>query len=139
MSCKWIEGNQHITFPDEWKVIKLDGHRYYKRISGLGIKAVDFIAIDPDWGLFFIELKDYPALADVPTHSSQHRMLQSKLQGSIKLIKTVNKALGRQWYYRLIFLRLRIYKLCPYEWQIWKEAEECIAHDRYIIIGDFSI
>lgn len=135
---QWVEGHQLISFPNEWMIIKLDGHKYYKRISGLGVKAVDFIALDPDWGLYLIELKDYPTTATIPNYEAHGEMLNSKLKGSIRVIRTVNAALRRQWYYRLIFLRLGIHRWCPNEWRIWKLAEECIENERFVIIGDFS-
>jgi len=138
MYSEWIEGQQRISFPQTWQIIKLDEHKYYKRISGLGVKAVDFLAIDPDWGLYLIELKDYPAPAHIPTPEAQDKMLAEKLNGSIKLIKTANAALRRQWYYRYIFIKLKIYRWCPIEWQIWQKAEQYLKEGRYAIIGDFA-
>jgi len=138
MPQQWIEGRQQVSFPYNWWVIKLDGHRYYKHISGMGIKCVDYLAIDPEWGLYLLELKDYPSKATIPSTDQHEHMLQLKLKGSLKLIKTVNAALRRQWYYRLIFLRLGIYRWCPQEWQTWKLAQDFVIEKKYLIIGDFA-
>lgn len=139
MRQTWIEGQQYVQFPSSWQCIKLDEHRYYKRISGRGIKCVDYLAIDPNWGLYLIELKDYPQKAKVPFKEEHQTTLLAKKAGSIKLIKTVNAALRRQWYYRLIFLRLKIYRICPDEWQVWYMAEKCIDERRLVVVGDFAI
>ena len=56
---EWKEGRQEIRFPKTWQVIKVDDHPFYRQVSGQGLKSVDFLALDPDWGLYFIELKDY--------------------------------------------------------------------------------
>lgn len=133
----WTEGQQQVTFPSGWQCIKLDDHRYYKRISGKGIKCVDFLAIDPNWGLYLIELKNYPKLAKIPSVKSSHSTLLNKKAGSIKLIRTVNAAFKRQWYYRVVFLKLKIYRLCPAEWHIWHLAEQYIDQNRLVVLGDF--
>lgn len=135
----WIEGQQSVGFPSSWYGIKLDEHRYYKRISGHGIKCVDYLIIDPDWGLYLIELKDYPKGVKVPLPKQHHTTLLAKREGSIKLIKAVNKAFRRQWYFRMVFLKLKLYSLCPSEWLIWHHAEECLIENRITVIGDFCI
>lgn len=137
MNFTWTEGQQQVIFPSGWQCIKLDNHRYYKRISGKGIKCVDFLAVDPNWGLYLIELKDYPKEAQIPSIDSNHNTLLAKKAGSIKLIQTVNAALKRQWYYRVIYLKLKIYRLCPAEWHTWHLAEQCIEDNRFLVLGDF--
>ena len=48
-----------FTFPDNWWVIKLDEHRFYRYVSGRGYKGVDFIIIDDSGKLLLIEVKNY--------------------------------------------------------------------------------
>ncbi len=138
MNNTWIEGRQKISFPSTWHCIKLDQHRYYKRISGRGIQCVDFLAVDPTWGLFLVEIKDYTQNANIPSIETHHNTLLTKKAGSIKLIHTVNAALRRQWYYRIIFLRLKWYRYCPAEWKTWHLAEEFIHENKVVVFGDFS-
>lgn len=137
MSFFWIEGQQEVCFPNDWQCIKLDEHRYYKRISGQGIKCVDFLALHPSWGLYLIELKNYPKNTSLPTEEKHQSTLLIKKEGSIKLIKTVNAALRRQWFYRIFFLKLKILRFCPDEWLTWYQAEQFIKVNKVLVLGDF--
>ena len=55
---KYIEREVELMFDNEWKVVKFDEHRYYRRLSGYGLKAVDFLAIHVEMGVAFIEMKN---------------------------------------------------------------------------------
>lgn len=130
------EGNQSIAFPSSWGVIKLDGHKYYRRISGLGIKAVDYIAVDAEWGLYLIELKDYSRHNTHLDPIALNLQLAQKKEGSIKVIKVINEALKRQLYYRIIFIRCKWYRLCPDEWLILYHAQKMIAQNKVYMLAD---
>lgn len=95
--------------------------------------------LDPTWGLYLVELKDY-ALRDTPVDSAAlSTILEAKRNDSIQIIRVINKALRRQWYYRWIFLRLRWYHLCPSEWRTWHNAYICIEEGRVLFIGDVRV
>lgn len=129
------EARQFVRFPDNWRVIRLDQHRYYQRISGKGLKAVDFIAVDDDMGLILIELKDYHT-DQVPQEDVLEHTANRKLQDSIKVIRIVYQALYRQWYFRWIFLKWKWYRLCPEEWLVWRDAMSCIEEGNYLLLMD---
>ena len=52
------ESGLTFNFPEDWKVIKWDEHRFYGYVSGRGFKGVDFMALRND-GLHLIEVKNY--------------------------------------------------------------------------------
>ena len=141
MYNSFIENKQIIQFGEDWGIIKLDEHRYYKRISGMGVKCVDFMALHADWGLFLIEIKDYTIYDDseLPSKEMLQNILASKKSGSIRLIKIVNQALQRKWYYRWIFQRLKWYKYCPREWIVWDNALTCVLENRITMIAEMKI
>ncbi len=47
-----------FNFPEDWKVIKWDEHRFYGYVSGRGFKGVDFMVLLDD-GLHLMEVKNY--------------------------------------------------------------------------------
>jgi len=47
-----------FNFPENWKVIKWDEHRFYGYVSGRGFKGVDFMALRND-ELHLMEVKNY--------------------------------------------------------------------------------
>ena len=59
---KIIEGDLTFCFPDDWQVTKFDGWSFYRnqfqQVCG-GAKAIDILALAPDYCLWLIEVKDY--------------------------------------------------------------------------------
>ena len=53
------ESDLVFHFNQDWVVRKYDEHRFYKTISGLGMKGVDFIGIFKAEQVVFIEIKNY--------------------------------------------------------------------------------
>lgn len=135
--ASYTEGNQLISFPESWQILRLDQHRYYIRISGKGLKAVDFIAIDEQFGLVLIEIKDYSTAA-LPKEPDLKQIAEQKRTDSIKVIQIIYQALYRQWFFRWIFLRFGWHRLCPEEWKIWAKAKECIDSGKHLFLMDIS-
>ena len=46
----FIESDLQFYFPDHWAVREYDNHRFYKNLSGLGLKGLDFLVLDPENG-----------------------------------------------------------------------------------------
>lgn len=59
---KIIEGDLTFCFPDDWQVTKFDRWSFYRnqfqQVCG-GAKAIDILALAPDYCLWLIEVKDY--------------------------------------------------------------------------------
>lgn len=125
---KYIEGFQEIVFPDEWDTIKLDDHPYYRKISGRGLKSVDFMAIHEDWGLMLIEIKDY-SHRGIPPDDIQD-ILDEKYHDSIRLIRAVHRYISKNWYYKLCYQWMNIRLLHLKEWDIWLKAYDHVKMER---------
>lgn len=127
------EREVEATFDEEWSVIKLDEHRYYKRLSGLGISGVDFLAVHPVFGMALIEMKNYTqGVSSIPEDIDQ-RMIEKKTD-TMRLIRIINKYYERQIYFRMLRFIGWEY-LYPKEWMIWLRAKDHLDNDNIFFIG----
>lgn len=126
----YIESGNEYFFDSSWTVIRFDTHRYYKRLSGLGLKGVDFIAYHPDFGIALIECKSYQTA--IPPSLDQ--ALRSKRDNTITVISTIHAYYQRQWSYRLL-TRLRLHRRLSQEVRLWTEIHRCISEGRYFFLA----
>ena len=131
----FTESDQSVVFPANWWVIALDKHRYYQRVSGQGLKAVDFLAIDDDFGLVMIELKNYRG---EPVPADLSATLEQKCLDTERLIRIVNKYLDRKLYYRIFYKWLHWHYVCDREWVFWERAADCIRQHRVLRLCDIQ-
>ncbi|MEM9546595.1 MAG: hypothetical protein AAGA77_11520 [Bacteroidota bacterium] len=130
---KYIERGVEVSFDNEWKVIKLDEHRYYKRVSGMGISGVDFMAVHPQFGLVLIELKNYEKGRESISSKLDTKMIAKK-EDTLRLIDVVYKYYRRQFYFRLLtFIGWKY--LYPKEWEIWLIAKRHMDSGNYFFLG----
>jgi len=129
----FIERDVEVIFDEEWKVIKLDEHRYYKRISGMGLSGLDFMAVHPIFGLALIEMKNYTNGEDsIPSRLDE--VMIAKKRDAIRLINIVNKYYQRQLYFRILsFIGWKY--LFPEEWEIWIQAKNHLKKGNYFFLG----
>ena len=133
---EWKEGRQEIRFPKTWQVIKVDDHPFYRQVSGQGLKSVDFLALDPDWGLYFIELKDYRHRLSPEEKVDLEGVFEEKLEDSKRLIRSIYAMLYKKWYYRLCLRYQWLYPLVPNRSKVWIEAYACIKSGRILYLVD---
>lgn len=115
---------------DDWEVIRYDTHRYYKTLSGVGLKGVDFLGIYKKEQVVFFEVKhfrspqfinstSYPILEDPDTFTNR---ITGKLNDTIKAIRVIVQYFERKPWYRLY---LRYNYLIPSffiknkDWYFW--------------------
>ncbi len=110
-SSQFTEGDLVFCFPSHWGVRKYDQQRFYRHMGGMGLKGVDFIAIDPHekGHLYLIEVKNYRTryreglvfeaplkekgeLADIVTTKYKHTM---------RAIRAIHLFYLRKWWYQL--------------------------------------
>ncbi|MDF1694414.1 MAG: hypothetical protein P1U56_01190 [Saprospiraceae bacterium] len=130
---KFIEREVEVNFDDEWKVIKLDEHRYYKRVSGYGVSGVDFLAIHPIFGVVLIEMKNYTKGKSSIPNKIDH-VMSNKQNDTIRLINIIYKYYQRQRYFRVLQW-LNLDYLYPEEWKIWIQAKKHIDNNNYFFLG----
>lgn len=133
MTKIFTESDQTVSFPSDWWVIKLDEHRYYRRLSGQGLKAVDFLALHDDFGLMLIELKNYHGR---PVPADLGLTMEEKSADTARLIHIVNRYLQRKLYYRIFFSWLKWYRICDREWIFWYKAQQQIEKGNTVKLLD---
>lgn len=140
-AVKYKESDLNISFDPSWRVKKFDASRYFKLLSGLGLKGVDFIALDKSGQLFLIEVKNYkkrlkspvdPDISDLIGKSPnlKNHFVQ-KVEDSCQLLEVIYKYLNRKWFYRLMFkYRHTIPKawIENSEWTFWFDANHLLAN-----------
>lgn len=129
----FIERDVEVVFDDEWLVIKLDEHKYYKRVSGYGLRGVDFMALHVDFGVVFVEMKNYTeGKSSIPFHLEG--TMRSKRDDSVRLVRIVCAYFERQWYFRMLKV-LGLSVLFPEDWKIWIQAKKHLDQGRYFFLG----
>jgi hypothetical protein len=153
----FVESDLRFSFPEHWAVRAFDDQAFYKSTSGLGMKGVDFVAIDPlgEGHLFLIEVKNYRTR----THAGGTFQVSlknadelidiavKKYYDSKRLIQALYIHFTRRWWYRLVRRQVyrskhlerdivfwhRVYDLLQYSthksFVLWVELEE--ANDNY--------
>jgi len=107
-----------------WRVMKYDAHRYYKILSGAGLKGVDFIGIHNKKQLVFFEVKHFrsPKVNSKENEALFIQQIYDKMEDTITAIQVIEKLLNRKRWYRY-FLKLESY--IPFyfvqnrDWYFW--------------------
>ena len=130
-----------FNFEDtDWIVKKYDDHRYYKPLSGAGLKGVDFIGIFQQKKVVFIEVKNFRAkhptkrepfsvLADTKQFITK---IADKFEDTFVATTTIKAYLQKKWWYRLY---LKFERHLPpslflnRDWYFWHIAHQ-LASDK---------
>ena len=115
-------------------MIKSDEHRFYRYLSGSGLKGVDFMGL-VDEQLILIEVKNYEDRFNKDGHSPATAILDQpqfyaekfvqKFTDSFRLIRIVQQHHQRQFWYRLLyplFKRFPIFRFKQSDWYFWSKA-----------------
>lgn len=128
------EGGLVFEFTDNYYVIKLDESRYYRHLSGRGLKCVDFLVVEPKEGLFLIECKDYTQYGGTAIPSNLEVVFEQKTKDSKQFVRVVYKYLRRKLYFRIIEF-LGLHQLMEDEWLAFKWAAKAIEQNQVFFIG----
>ncbi|MEM8906941.1 MAG: hypothetical protein AAGD05_03765 [Bacteroidota bacterium] len=106
----FVESQLVFHFPAAWLIIKADAHRFYRYLSGSGLKGVDFIGFPNPKTLVLIEVKNYvdrfPADGQLPItailNDPSHYAAQflQKFADSFRLIHIAHQHYQRRWWFR---------------------------------------
>lgn len=130
------ESDLEFTFGTDWIVKKYDDHAYFKMLAGHGLKGVDFIGIYRNETLFLIEVKNFQKRSYSPVDSDWTDIngdapllglkLYSKIEGSLRLIRIVNKYLSTRWWFCVVSYFRRIFgkKEIKKDWHFWTRVGE---------------
>lgn len=133
----FVESGIRFTFNRDWVVKKYDSHRYYKGLSGRGLKGVDFIALNFKERLVaFFEVKNYrtrfhqdtgdPIHPDPKPTDDLAQALSEKVSDTLLAIAVITTYYEKSWWYRWWYswyLRLPFYAGDRF---FWTKVANCI-------------
>lgn len=102
----------------------------------MGLSAVDFLAVHEEFGLVLIEMKNYTQGMDT-IDPELYETMESKREGSLRLINIVFKYYQRQWYFGLLTFFGWEY-LYPKEWLVWIQAKGHLDSGNYFFLGNID-
>ena len=136
-----------FQFNEDWVINKYDEHRYFRRLSGAGLKGVDFLGIYKKEELVLIEVKNYRIrYKEKPPTAIYHiienpeilaKKIQQKARDTLQAIRVVNKLYKRNWFYKLwmpILKLLRNSSFTVNTWLFWTRAQSLIDNNSFKII-----
>lgn len=131
----YSEGDLVFSFPLHWGVRPYDQHTYYRGLSGLGLKGVDFLLIDPgDDGatpvLYFLEVKNYRTRTTedgifVATPKAPDQLAETmarKYADTKKAIQAIYGYYRRSWWFRQFEPWLVRSKRSSFDRVFWTQA-----------------
>ncbi|MBR9920060.1 MAG: hypothetical protein GYB31_04415 [Bacteroidetes bacterium] len=137
------ESGLRFEFSDQWVVRKYDSHNYYRGLSSVGMKAVDFIGIFQEKAVL-IEVKNYGQQSPLkaieilnnPDSFIEH-MLQ-KVEDTRVGIRAIHGYFMRNWWYRKLYprlLRLPLRRWNRASWVFWAQLYHLVweAEDLEVI------
>lgn len=107
---RFEESDLVFDIATSWGVHKYDRHKFFRGLSGHGLKGVDFIALLPDGRLGLIEVKNYHPRpkVDGSTHPVRRKKaadlaenLAKKFHDTQRALNVIQKYYRSKWYYRL--------------------------------------
>lgn len=125
------ESGLTFRFAPDISVISYDKHRFFRAISGAGLRGVDFLGLWPGGRLTLIEVKHYRHPLGQGLHPAEKILQNSaplieavvrKVEDTLRGIEVAQAYLQRKWHYRL-WLRWR--RRLPFletrapEWSFW--------------------
>ncbi len=128
------ESHLIFDFEPNWKVRKYDDHPYYSRLSGAGLKAVDFITIYNNEHLVFWEIKNYrerkpnlrhdPLLALKENTEGFLKDMAQKAKDTLTALRAIDGYYKRSWTYSFRKRMMHFYETYPSEWYFWLKVYE---------------
>jgi hypothetical protein len=128
----FTESDLHFEFPSHWGVRVYDDHRFYKSMSGLGLKGVDFLLIDPSGAghLYLIEVKNYRTrireegsyVAKLKPAAELAATVAAKYKHTQRALRAVQLYYRRKWWYRLLEGQFKKSRYLHYDLVFWTRA-----------------
>ncbi|MEM9886473.1 MAG: hypothetical protein AAF849_11330 [Bacteroidota bacterium] len=110
----FIESDIRFSFHAAWKVRKYDAHPFYQAMSGVGMRAVDFVGINNENELFLMEVKNYRNRPEKERERILEKIslpkpplaetLTQKMEETQAGIRAISTYLNKKWWYRMYFI-----------------------------------
>lgn len=97
-----------FTFSEAWNVHPFDDHKYYRWLSGLGFRGVDFIGVYQE-KLVLMEVKNYRRREGMSDYDAFQKVREAplefaqkmvkKVKDSLEVVSAVNGSYRRKWWF----------------------------------------
>lgn len=135
----YSEGDLIFSFPLHWGVRPYDEHTYYRGLSGVGFKGVDFLLIDPGNEetspvLYFMEVKNYRTrttedgifVATLKPPDQLAETIAQKYADTREAIHTVYRYYRRSWWFRQFEPWLVRFQRYTHDRIFWTQAHHLV-------------
>lgn len=139
MTTSYQESRLEFRFGQHWQVNKYDDHRFYRALSGAGLKGVDFIGIWKTQKLVLIEVKNYKLIFPTKAPPIEKQILGSlpllletmtyKIEDTFLAVNTIIKYYQRRWWYppcKQLFSYFPTTYLLRFEWGYWTYVQRML-------------
>ncbi|NJL76158.1 MAG: hypothetical protein HC892_15215 [Saprospiraceae bacterium] len=127
------ESGIQFNFGRRWTIRKYDTHTYYRGMSGLGMKAIDFVGVLDGQTVYLIEVKNFERIPRLHVERTKEKLeghpsyivlnFVEKVENTQKGIAVIAQYLSRKYYLSVLFqLSLR-----------WKYTTWLLRQERFIL------
>ncbi len=126
---QFTESGLIFSFDPDWRVYKYDEHRFYQGFSGVGLKGVDFIALQPGRSVVLVEVKNlrqYPRAS--PWSELADSLIESvapKVEDTLRGVAAIGQYYRRKWWRPLLIGLPRWASWRNSEWRYWDDVANC--------------
>lgn len=134
------ESDLVFHFPPHWGVREYDNQRFYKNMSGLGLKGVDFLLIDPIGAghLYLVEVKNYRTRiredasyhAELKPTEELAAIVTAKYEHTQRAIGAIQLYYKRKWWHSMLTNFLRKSRHLEYDAIFWAQAYHLAQNSR---------
>lgn len=140
----FLESGLQFEFGPGWVVKKYDEHPYFRSLSGMGLKGVDFIAIRKEKELVFIEVKNYRTrynpdmnrsfdVAAKPAAELAYE-LKRKSEDTLLAMDAVLQYYYRSWWYRRLRRMWMRWPWLQHNRAFWSRADALVNQSLHYIV-----
>ena len=140
-TSSYTEGDLIFRFPPHWGVRKYDQQRFYRQMGGMGLKGVDFLAIDPsgEGHLYLIEVKNYRTRyreglvfkAPLKEQEELAEIVSAKYKHTMRAIRAIHLYYQRKWWYQLFLGVFRKSLRFQYDTIFWTRAYDLARAEKH--------
>ena len=129
-----------FEFGNSWDIVAFDKTKFYKTISGLGVKGVDFLGIYEN-RLYFIEVKNFTQYNEIDESTFDFKAFRTKIiikfEDSQRAIRLIHRHYSRKWWHKIRkFLPTRFISWMDKDYFFWEKSYQImqLGADHHIFI-----
>lgn len=140
---KFSESGLVFQFDKNWVVKKYDDHRFYKRVSGAGLKGIDFISASNQEPVILWEVKNYVNRHPSVQEENRRKLLEEteefisdmvqKVEDTFVAINAIHKYYMRRWWFKLLYPIFYRFPIQKSDWIFWNKINVWIEDPKNVV------